>query len=297
MANEVRAGDTPAGLAFGLAAYGLWGVIPLYFRLLMGVPPVEILAHRACWSFVVLAAAVVACGLLADVRAVFRRRRTISSLVISAALIGANWFLYIYAVSTEQIVQAGLGYFITPLANVMIGVVMLGERLRRLQVAALLLAAVGVAVLAVQSHQVPWISLSLAASFSLYGYVRKIAAAEAMVGLFVETLLLAPIAAGYLTYLTMQDRGTFGPSDPVMSLKLLVGGIVTTIPLVCFAAAVRRLRMTTLGFLQFISPTLQVLLAVFWVGEPFTQAYRDAFPLILAAVGMYLADAMLRRRR
>lgn len=297
MANDVRAGDAPAGYGFGLAAYGLWGVIPLYFRLLMGVPPVEILAHRACWAFVVLAAAVLACGLLDDVRAVFRRRRTITALTISAGLIAANWFMYIYAVSTQQIVQAGLGYFITPLANVLIGVVLLGERLRRLQIAALLLAAVGVTVLAVQSNQVPWISLSLATTFSLYGYVRKIAAAEAMVGLFVETLLLAPIAAGYLIYLAMEGRGTFGPSDPTISLKLLISGIVTTIPLVCFAAAVRRLRMTTLGFLQFISPTLQVLLAVFWVGEPFTQAYRDAFPLILSAVGLYLTDAMLRRRR
>jgi len=297
MADEARSGDTPAGWAYGVAAYGLWGVIPLYFRLLIEVPPLQVLAHRAWWSFVVLSVAVVACGFIDDVRAVLRRRRTLATLAASACLIAVNWFLYIYSVSTEQIVQAGLGYFITPLANMLIGVALLGERLRGLQTAALLLAAAGVAVLTFQSGEVPWISLALATSFSLYAYVRKIAAAEAAVGLFVETLLLSPLALGYLVYVAATGTGSFGPSDPMLSFKLLIGGIVTTIPLVCFAAAVRRLRMTTMGFLQFLSPTLQVLIAVFAFGEPFTTAYREAFPLILAAVALYLTDAVLKRRQ
>lgn len=297
MADGERSGETAAGWAYGTAAYGLWGFIPLYFRLLIDLPPLEILAHRVWWSFVILAAGVIACGLGDDVRAVFRRRRTLASLVVSAALIALNWFLYIYSVTTEQIVQAGLGYFIAPLANMLIGVALLGERLRGLQVVALLLAAAGVTVLTVNSGQVPWISLALATSFSLYGYVRKIAAAEAVVGLFVETLLLSPLAWGYVGYLALHDAGAFGPSAPAHSIKLMIGGIVTTIPLVCFAAAVRRMRMTTMGFLQFVSPTLQVVIAVFLFGEPFTTAHREAFPLILAAVGIYLTDAVLKRRR
>lgn len=297
MADANRSGDTPAGFAYGLAAYGLWGVIPLYFRLLIGVPPLEVLAHRAWWSFLVLATAVFVCGFGNDVLAVLRRRRTLSTLAVSALLIAVNWFMYIYAVSTEQIVQAGLGYFITPLGNMLIGVVLLGERLRGLQIAALGMASAGVTILTWRSGAVPWVALTLATSFSLYAYVRKIAAAEATVGLFVETLLLSPLALGYLVYLAAMGTGSFGPSDWMLSFKLLIGGVVTTIPLVCFAAAVRRLRMTTMGFLQFLSPTLQVLIAVLVFGEPFTAAHREAFPLILAAVGLYLTDAMLRRRR
>jgi chloramphenicol-sensitive protein RarD len=295
-AAPTASGDSTVGFAFGIAAYGLWGVIPLYFKLLVAVPPLEVLAHRAWWSFVVLAIGVFACGLRGDVRAVVRRRRTLATLAASATLIGVNWFLYIYAVSTEQIVQAGLGYFITPLANMLIGVLLLKENLRGLQIAALALAATGVALLTYRSGAVPWISVSLATSFSLYAYVRKIAAAEAMVGLFVETLLLSPLALGYLVYLAATGVGVFGPSDPTHSWQLMIGGIVTTIPLLCFAAAVRRLKMTTMGFLQFLSPTLQVLLAVFAFGEAFTQAHVEAFPLILLGVGLYLADAVLRRR-
>jgi chloramphenicol-sensitive protein RarD len=294
---EVQSGDSPTGFAYGVAAYGLWGIIPLYFRLLIDVPPLQVLAHRAWWSFAVLAIGVSAVGLRDDVVAVFRRRRTLSTLAVSASLIAVNWFMYIYAVSTEQIVQAGLGYFITPLGNMLLGVVLLKESLRGLQVAALGLATAGVALLTFRSGAVPWISLSLATSFSLYAYVRKIAAAEAMVGLFVETMLLAPFALAYLGFLAVQGTGVFTPSDPEHCWKLMIGGIVTTIPLLCFAAAVRRLRMTTMGFLQFLSPTLQVLLAVFLFGEEFTRAHAEAFPLILLAVGLYLADAMLRRRR
>jgi chloramphenicol-sensitive protein RarD len=297
MADAARPGDTPAGIAYGIAAYGLWGLIPFYFRLLIDVPPTEVLAHRAWWSFVVLAAAILVFGQGGDVRAVFARRRTVLSLAASAAFIAVNWFLYIYAVSNELIVQASLGYYITPLANVLIGVTLLGERLRRLQTAALVLAAAGVTTLTILSGTVPWISLLLAASFSMYGYVRKIAAAEALVGLFVETLLMSPLALVYLAYLARQGTGVFGWHDVTNSVQLMVGGIVTTIPLVCFGAAVRRLKMTTIGFLQFLAPTLQLAVAVLAFGELFTAAHLLAFSLIWIAVGLYLADAVLVRRR
>jgi chloramphenicol-sensitive protein RarD len=290
-------GDSSAGFAYGIAAYGLWGVIPLYFKLLTHVAPTEVLAHRAVWSFTVLLAAVLALGLVGDVRRVLADRRTLFTLMASAALIAVNWFAYIYAVTTQQVVQAGLGYFITPLANVLLGVTLLRERMRGFQVVALLFAAVGVGILTVRTGQVPWISLSLATSFSLYGFVRKVAKAEAMIGLFVETALMLPLALTYLGYLYQRGTVAFTPDDPRTICYLMVGGIVTTIPLVCFAAAVRRLRMTTLGFLQFLSPSLQVAVAVFLFDEPFTRAYREAFPLVLIAVALYLADAVLARRR
>ena len=295
--HHKHGGDTPAGWAFGFTAYGLWGVIPLYFRLLGHVPPLEVLAHRAWWAFLLLALTIFGLGIGDHVRAVVRDRRTLLTLVGSTFLIAANWYTYIYAVNTHQVMQAGLGYFITPLANVLLGVVVLGERLRVLQLIAIVLAASGVVMLTSYTGEVPWIALCLTISFSLYGLLRKIARAEALVGLFVETTLLAPLALGYVGYLAWQGVGSFTVDDPRTIGFLLLSGPVTTVPLVCFAAAARRLRMTTLGFLQFLAPMLQVAVAVGLMGEQFTVAYQRSFPLIWAAVGLYLADAVVSRRR
>lgn len=290
-------GDTPAGWAYGLTAYGLWGVIPLYFRLLNHVPPLEVLAHRAVWAFLLIGFLIVALRITDHVRAVLRDRQTLLTLVGSAGLIGVNWYTYIYSVSSQQVMQASLGYFITPLANMLIGVVVLGERLRRLQLAAIAFAAAGVVVLTAHTGQVPWIALCLTVSFSLYGLLRKIARAEALVGLFVETTLLAPLGVGYLVYLNRHGGGSFTTDDPRTMTLIILSGPVTTVPLVCFAAAARRLRMTTLGFLQFLAPMLQAAVAVFALGEAFSTAYARSFPLIWVAVVLYLADAMWMRRR
>lgn len=289
--------DTPSGWAYGLAAYGLWGIIPLYFRLLRHVPPLEVLAHRALWAFLLIGGLIVALGITGHVRAVLRDRRTLLTLVGSTLLIAVNWYTYIYSVSSQQVMQASLGYFITPLANMLIGVVALHERLRRLQIAAIAFAAAGVVVLTSHTGQVPWIALSLTVSFSLYGLLRKIARAEALVGLFVETTLLAPLALGYLVWLSYQGVGSLTPDDPRTIGILVLSGPVTTVPLVCFAAAARRLRMTTLGFLQFLAPMLQAAVAVFVLGEEFSTAYARAFPLIWLAAALYLADAMWMRRK
>jgi chloramphenicol-sensitive protein RarD len=289
--------DTPAGWAFGVAAYGLWGIIPLYFRLILHVPPLEVLAHRAVWSFLLLGLTIVALGIGSHVRAVFRDRRTLLTLAGSTLLIATNWYTYIYSVTTEQLMQASLGYYITPLANMLIGVVVLGERLRRLQIGAIVLAAAGVIVLTILRGGLPWIAVSLTVTFSLYGLLRKIARAEAMVGLFVETTLLAPIAVGYLSYLTYYGRNSFTLDGPGTMSLLVLSGLVTTVPLVCFAAAARRLRMTTLGFLQFLAPTLQAIVALTTTPEKFSEQYQWSFPLIGLAVALYLADAMWMRRR
>jgi len=295
--------DPPAGFVFGIAAYTLWGVIPLFFRLLRGIPPLEVLAHRACWSCLVLAIVITLMRRWQAVVAVARNRQTMLTLLGSTGLIAANWYTYIYAVESKQVLQAGLGYFITPLANVFLGMVILGERLRRLQILAIVPAVIGVAVLTAQSGEVPWVALALAVTFSLYGLFRKLAAADALVGLFVETTVLAPLALAYLAYLAGEGKSSFGFTATseteffAAGYLLLATGPMTTVPLLCFAGAARRLRMTTLGFLQFIAPTLQVLVAVVLLGEEFKRAYQLAFPLILAAVVLYAVDAATASRR
>ncbi len=297
LASTSQPVDPPSGYLFGIAAYTLWGVIPLFFRLLQGIPPLEVLAHRACWSCLVLAIII---GLLKRgpaVAAVVRHRRTLLTLLVSTALIAANWYTYIYSVESGQVLQASLGYFITPLANMVIGMVVLGERLRRLQYAAIVPAVIGVAVLTWQSGEVPTIALTLATTFSLYGLFRKLAAADALVGLFVETAVLTPLALVYLTVLAVQDKSLFSFAATRETGLLLLTGPMTTVPLLCFAGAARRLRMTTLGFLQFIAPTLQGLVAVVLFKEAFKPAYRQAFPLILLAVALYATDAVLANRR
>jgi chloramphenicol-sensitive protein RarD len=293
--------DHPSGFAYGIAAYGLWGIIPLYFDLLRArhLQPLPILAHRVVWSFLVIAALVTASGLWGEVRKALTRRRTVLMLVASAILIAANWLAYIYAVTSREIVQASLGYFITPLANVALGVTLLGERMRRLQLAALIVAAAGVVLLTVEAGRLPWISLTLAVSFSLYGLVRKTAAAEALTGLFCETMFLTPLAVGYLAWLAWQaPAGVSAGFDDSHSLWLLMlGGPVTTVPLLCFAAGARRLRMTTLGFLQFLAPTIQFVIAVLVFKEQIEPAEKWAMPFIAVAVAAYVADAVLVRRR
>jgi chloramphenicol-sensitive protein RarD len=293
--------DQTAGFVFGIAAYALWGVIPLYFDLLRArnLQPPPILAHRVVWSFLVIAGLVTALGLWGEVRKALGRRRTAAMLGASSLLIAANWLAYIYAVTSREIVQASLGYFITPLANVALGVTLLGERMRRLQLAALVVAAAGVILLTIEAGRLPWISLTLAVSFSLYGLVRKTAAAEALTGLYCETMFLTPFALGYLAWIAFQaPAGVSSGFDDSHSLWLLMlGGPVTTAPLLCFAAGARRLRMTTLGFLQFLAPTIQFLIAVLVFGEEIETAEKWAMPFIAVAVAAYVVDALLVRRR
>lgn len=282
------------GLWYGLGAYGLWGCIPLYFRLLRHLAPLDVLAHRVWWSFILLLVIVAALGRLRDLRQTWRSPRAMGFLTATAALIAINWFTYIYAVSSEQLIQASLGYFITPLANVALGVIVLNERLRRLQVVALVLATAAVIYLGRSVGEVPWIALSLAASFSLYGLLRKLAHVEALLGLLIETTLLVPLALGYIVYHYCQ--GTPGKSFDWLTYGLLaLAGAVTTGPLLLFAAAVRRLTMTTLGFLQYLAPTLQFVVAVLLFGEKFTQAHQYAFAAIWAAVALYTLDSLRAR--
>jgi chloramphenicol-sensitive protein RarD len=284
------------GFGYALAAYAAWGVFPLYFRALKRVPPLEILAHRVLWSALLLAGVVAAQRRGGEYRAAFRSARSVGVYALSTTLVTCNWLLYIWGVATGRVLEASLGYFITPLVNVVLGVAFLGERLRRRQAAAVALAAAGVLVLVVRSGVVPWLALGLAVSFGGYGLVRKKAALDPVVGLLVETSLVAPLGAALILGRAAAGTGQLGGGALVTGL-LLLSGVVTSLPLIWFAHGVRRLPLSTMGLLQYLSPTLQFLCAVLLFGERFTAAHALAFGCIWAALALYSADAVSGRWR
>ncbi|MGF1549784.1 MAG: EamA family transporter RarD [Sphingomonadaceae bacterium] len=275
------------GLFYGLGCYFLWGVFPLYFKALDHVPPIELVAHRIVWSLVFLAALIAFGRRFARLKGALATRRTPALLVLTALLIAVNWLTYIWAVVNDHVLEASLGYYLNPLVNVALGVVLLKEPLSRLQWLAVLLAGLGVAVLAAGAGEALWVTLTLAASFSLYGYFRKTAAVGALEGLSVETALLAPIAAGWLVWLQLGGQAALGRVDLATDMLLLVSGVATAVPLLLFTAAARRLRYTTLGFLQYLAPSLQFLLAVIVFGEMLTFAHIVCFAAIWLALALY----------
>ncbi len=297
----MQAPATPAasldrrGLAFGLGAYLIWGFLPLYFLLLAGVTAGEIVADRVIWSLVLLIGILAVAGRFGKLLAVLRTPRTIGLLAISAALISVNWLIYIWAVKHDYVLAASLGYFLNPLVNVLIGVVLLGERLTRTQMAAVALAAAGVIILAVGAGAGLWISLTLALSFAFYGLVRKIAPVESLEGLTVETALLTPFALAYITWLSRNDALVFGDAAGMTGL-LVLAGAVTAVPLLLFAGAARRLPYSTLGLLQYLAPTLQFLLAITVFGEVMTTAHIVCFALIWSGLALYVVSSIRQSR-
>ncbi|MGB8930656.1 MAG: EamA family transporter RarD [Anaeromyxobacteraceae bacterium] len=284
------------GLAFAFAAYGAWGFFPLYFKALGGLPALEILSHRIPWSAVFMAGYVAVTGRWRDVLAALRTPATVGLLAVTTSLIALNWGIYVWAVNAGRIVEASLGYFINPLVNVLLGALFLGETLSRPSRWAVGIATAGVLVLAVRVGTLPWIPLSVAASFGLYGLLRKRAEVDSTVGLLVEMLLLFPLAVGWLAWLQARGAGAFGGGVRI-TLLLMAGGVVTALPLVWFGIAVRRLRLATIGFVQYVTPTTQLLLAVWLYGERFTRAHAAAFGLIWLSLGIYTAEALWRLRR
>ena len=283
--------STPAkhGIVYAIAAYGLWGLIPLYFKAVAGVAPVEVLAHRALWSFAVLAVVVAVMGRWSELGRELRSSKLLLMLGLSTLFIAANWLVFIYAVVSGQVLQASLGYFINPLVNVLLGVVFLRERLRPYQASSIMLALVGVLVLAGFVGEAPWIALTLALTFALYGLMRKIMPVDGLVSLTVETLAMTPVALACLGYLAAMRQGA-GSSLGTLGL-LALSGPVTTIPLLFFGAAARQLRLSTMGILQYLSPTLQFLLAVVAFREPFSMAQIVSFGCIWTAIAIYTADS------
>jgi chloramphenicol-sensitive protein RarD len=281
----------------GLTAWTMWGFFPLYWPLLEPSGAVEILAHRIFWSMIVMLGVVVALRKRDSLRATVAQRRTRWLLAVAAALITVNWGTYIWGVNNHHVVETSLGYFINPLVSVLIGVVVLGERLRRLQWAALALAAVAVLALTVEYGRPPWVALILAISFGSYGLAKKKANAGAVESLVVETLVVSPVALGYLVFLTATGASTFG-SNGGWHVALVVGtGVVTVLPLLAFGGAATRIPLSTLGLMQYVTPTVQFLLGILFFHEPMPAMRWVGFALIWLALVLFTAESLRHRHR
>ncbi len=285
-----------SGFIAGIAAFATWGLIPVYWKLLSHLPAAEILAHRFVWTTVFL------CGLLSwqqrwpEVREATRSRRALFYCLASGLAISVNWLFFIWAVNVGRVIETSLGYFMTPLINVLFGAVFLRERLTRWQLASVLLALIGVLNLTLGYGKFPWLALTLSVSFGLYGLLRKKSGVRPIPGLFLETSLLTPIAAGYLVYLQRSGTSALGSATWPFVLLLISTGVVTGVPLVWFGHAARHLRLTTLGFLQYLSPSCSLFLGVFLYHEPFTRAHLVTFTFIWVALVIFTVDAVWRWR-
>lgn len=284
------------GLPYALAAYGIWGFVPLFFKLLESVPPVEVLAQRIVWSLPLCFVILLFRRQIGEYIAVLKDGRVLRLLLASSLLIALNWLVYIYAILTDHVLAASLGYYLNPLVNVLLGMVFLGERLSRLQAVAVVIAAIGVAILLAGALDTLWISLTLALSFGTYGLIRKVVPVGSLPGLAVETTLLLPLAVvvvGY--YLWIGDGRGFG-ADVEISWLLAAAGVVTAVPLLLFATAARRMSYAALGFVQYLAPTLQFLLGLFIFNEPLKPAQLFCFVLIWISIAVFSFD-MWRKMR
>ena len=286
-----------AGLAAAIGAFTIWGVLPLYMKPLQAVPALEIMAHRIVWSCLLVFAWLAWRGDVGAVRTALANPGTRYRLMLTAVLISINWLLYIWSIAHGHVIDASLGYFINPLLNVVLGVLVLGERLNAAQKFAVGLAATGVLYLAIVAGRPPWIALVLAASFGSYGLIRKVVKVEAVPGLATETLLLAPFALGLLLWIERQGTGAFGHAAPHVNALLLGSGLVTALPLALFAYGARLIPLSTVGLVQYIGPTLQLLIGVLVFHEPFSRNRAVGFVMIWTALAIYAVDGMWRRRR
>jgi chloramphenicol-sensitive protein RarD len=287
------------GTLYAMAAFTVWGVLPIYWKLLQQVPSSEILMHRIFWSFIFVS------GILLVRRQTPAVRRTLAvgphrrALVLSAVLISSNWFVYIWAVNSNHVVEASMGYYINPLFSVLLGVLVLGERLTFWQIIAFALAATGVLIMTVHYGQVPWIALALTFTFGLYGLSKKMVPVTSLIGLGLETCLVAPFCFAYLAFKTYQGVGAFGTISWPVTLLLIGSGAVTSLPLLWFAQAAKNIPLSKVGFLQYIAPTISLLLGVFMFHEPFTRVHLLSFGCIWCALTIYSFShtALLRNLR
>ena len=293
-------GSTPhasarTGVIYGVAAYVLWGLVPIYFKAVKDVSVLEVLAHRIVWSTVFLVLLTLLWQSWRTAFAAMRSRRTVLTLCLTALLIAGNWYGFIWAVEHEIVMQASLGYFINPLVNVLLGFVFLREHLRRWQTLSVILAGVGVVFLTIEGGRFPSLALFLAFSFGFYALLRKTAPVDPLSGLTIETLILTPPAVAFLAYEMVQGQAAFGAVSLRLNFTLMAAGLVTAIPLLWFAAAARRLRLATLGFIQYVTPTGHFLLALAY-GEEFARAHLVAFVCIWIALVIYSIDTALHSR-
>ena len=293
---SISRSETRAGFLYAVAGFLLWGLSPIFWKMLAGVPAQEQLAHRVLWCALLITVILLLQRRLRDCFAVISEKRTLLILLATTVLIGSNWFLYIWSVATDRILHASLGYFINPLVNVLLGMLFLGESLRPKQKISVAIAAVGVLIMTVRLGSLPWISLALAATFGLYGLLRKTVKAGPEQGLFLETWMLAPLAGFYLAQVHAEPgAGAWGSSGLTLNLLLIGTGIITATPLLWFTHGARRLALSTVGILQYIAPTCQFLLAVLVYGEPFDAVRGVAFVFIWTALALFTYDLLQGR--
>ena len=285
------------GVLLAICAYTIWGIAPLYFKLLHHVPATEILMHRVIWSFIFMVILMQFIGGFSRLRLILKQPKQLLILLITSILIAANWLIFIWAVNNDHMLDASLGYFINPLFNVLLGMVFLGERLRKLQWVAVALASIGVLVQLISFGSIPLLSLALAASFGFYGLLRKKVNIDAKSGLLVETAILLPIALGYL-FITLDSSTTSMLTNTLdLNLLLVAAGIITTIPLLCFAGSAVRIPFSILGFFQYIGPSIMFILAVKLFNEPFDIEKGITFGFIWGALVIFVGDMILQRQR
>ncbi|WP_428263731.1 EamA family transporter RarD [Haliangium sp.] len=285
------------GLAYGLAAYVWWGMVPVFWKQITHIPAFELLGHRVVWGFCAFGAIAWMRGRWSDILTALRDRRTAGVIVLSALLLACNWLTFIYAVATDRVLHASLGYFINPIVSVLLGVLFLGERMRRSQWVALLLAAAGVAQYAAQAEALPWLSFVLAGSFGLYGLVRKTVRVDALPGSTLETLLMLPLGLAYLGVLAARGQGYLFAADGVTHGLLMASGLIGALPLLWFTNAARRLPLYVLGFLQYLAPSLQFAVAVLLYDEPFNSTDLRGFVCIWVGLLLFSLDTWWARRR
>jgi chloramphenicol-sensitive protein RarD len=284
------------GILYAVGAFFMWGLAPLFFRALRPATPIEILSHRVIWSLLLMIVLVAVMRDLREVPSALSCLRKVGLYALTTVLVTTNWGLFIWAVNSGHIVQTSLGYYINPLVNVLLGMLFLGERLSRNQALAVLLATLGVISLLVSLGELPWISLTLATSFGFYALIRKKAAIDPLVGLLIETAMLTPFALGYLLWLWGDGTATFSLQTPGLASLLVISGIITALPLIFFNLGAQRLKLSTMGLMQYLAPTLQLAIGVMVFGEEFTGAHGIAFGLIWLALAIYSTDAFLMHR-
>ena len=289
--------QTRRGFLLGLAAWVMWGFFPLYWPLLKPAAPVEILAHRIVWSLIVVVVVVLALRKGPSLRRTVADRRVRRLLAVAAVLITVNWGTYIWGVNNDHVVETSLGYFINPLVSVLIGVLVLGERLRRLQWVALGIATVAVLALTVEYGRPPWVALILAFSFGSYGLAKKKANAGAVESLAIETTVVAPVALGYVVYLTATGGSTFTGHGPWHVVLMVGTGVITVLPLLCFGGAATRIPLSTLGLMQYITPSVQFILGLTVFGEPMPPMRWVGFGLIWLALALFTWSSLHNRHR
>ncbi len=284
------------GVIYGASAYVTWGIIPIFWKYLAHVGAVEIVAHRIVWTLIFALAALSAWGRMSKLWAALRNPKVVLTLVASALLIAVNWGIFIWAVTVDRIIDTSLGYYINPLVSFVLGVFWLGERLTKFQLIAIALAVLGVVNQTVAIGYLPWISLALAVSFGIYGLIRKTVAVESLEGLTIEAIILMPVSLAYIVYMVWTQQGAYMHVGLATDLLLILAGPLTAIPLLLFAAGARLVRLSTMGFLQYLAPSISLMIAVFVYHEPFTQAHAVTFALIWSALALVSWEALRRER-